>query len=128
MIWQKSNFKILLKKNSSSFFLLYIIHFFRKRLQLNSAQALFLLFGHKSIFSVSGTMLDIYRDEKDEDGFLYIIYASQETFGWNLWTSWASQHQQFKLYFCINSSSSFLHFFIIYALKIYKQLLYILRY
>ena len=53
----------------------------RKRLQLNSSQALFLLFGHKHIFSASGTMLDIYRDHKDNDGFLYVIYASQETFG-----------------------------------------------
>ncbi|XP_066923371.1 microtubule-associated proteins 1A/1B light chain 3A-like [Clytia hemisphaerica] len=53
----------------------------RKRLQLNSSQALFILFDNKNIFSASGALLDIYRDQKDEDGFLYIIYASQETFG-----------------------------------------------
>ncbi|XP_047124891.1 microtubule-associated proteins 1A/1B light chain 3A isoform X2 [Hydra vulgaris] len=53
----------------------------RKRLQLNSSQSLFLLINSRNICSSSLTLLDVYREEKDEDGFLYIVYASQEVFG-----------------------------------------------
>uniref|UniRef100_A0A915NUL1 Autophagy-related protein n=1 Tax=Meloidogyne floridensis TaxID=298350 RepID=A0A915NUL1_9BILA len=35
----------------------------------------------KSVFSMSQTIGQLYDDEKDEDGFLYIVYASQPAFG-----------------------------------------------
>ena len=48
---------------------------------LNSSQAFYLLINNKSVASMATTMLDVYTEDKDEDGFLYMTYASQEMFG-----------------------------------------------
>ncbi|XP_054859769.1 microtubule-associated proteins 1A/1B light chain 3C-like [Eublepharis macularius] len=53
----------------------------RARLLLSSTQAFYLLVNNKSLPSLSVTMAEIYQDSKDEDGFLYMTYASQEMFG-----------------------------------------------
>lgn len=45
------------------------------------SQAFYLLINNAGIASMSLTMAQVYKDHKDEDGFLYMTYASQEMFG-----------------------------------------------
>ncbi|KAK2085964.1 Microtubule-associated proteins 1A/1B light chain 3C, partial [Saguinus oedipus] len=53
----------------------------RSRMVLRDTEAFYLLVNNKSLVSMSATMAEIYRDYKDEDGFVYMTYASQEMFG-----------------------------------------------
>lgn len=53
----------------------------RTRLCLASSQTFYLLVNNKGLPNMAVTMQELYRDYKDEDGFLYLTYASQEMFG-----------------------------------------------
>ncbi|XP_052655277.1 microtubule-associated proteins 1A/1B light chain 3C-like isoform X2 [Harpia harpyja] len=53
----------------------------RTRLCLTSSQTFYLLVNNKGLPNMAITMQELYRDNKDEDGFLYLTYASQEMFG-----------------------------------------------
>ncbi|XP_028647011.1 microtubule-associated proteins 1A/1B light chain 3C [Erpetoichthys calabaricus] len=53
----------------------------RNRMSLMPSQAFYLLVNNTSLASMSQIMTEVYRDHKDEDGFLYMTYASQEMFG-----------------------------------------------
>ncbi|XP_053133918.1 microtubule-associated proteins 1A/1B light chain 3C-like [Hemicordylus capensis] len=54
----------------------------RNRMSLGSSQAFyFLVDGNHSLASMSATMAEVYAAYQDEDGFLYMAYASQEMFG-----------------------------------------------
>ncbi|XP_053316867.1 microtubule-associated proteins 1A/1B light chain 3C [Spea bombifrons] len=57
------------------------INIIRNRMNLSPTQAFYLLVNNKSLASLSLTISELYRDHKDEDGFLYVTYASQEMFG-----------------------------------------------
>jgi len=56
------------------------VHVIRKRLDLPPEKALF-LFCNKILPVASWTMGELYDRHKDHDNFLYISYASENTFG-----------------------------------------------
>ena len=56
------------------------IYIIRKRIKINPEKALFLFINGK-IPSTSQLISTIYDENKDEDGFLYITYSGENTFG-----------------------------------------------
>lgn len=56
------------------------IYVIRKRMKLDSTYALF-LFVNGRIPPTSAMVGSIYAENKDEDGFLYVSYSSENTFG-----------------------------------------------
>lgn len=60
----------------------------RNRMALLPSQAFYLLINNSGLASMSLTMAQVYKDHQDDDGFLYMTYASQEMFGhWPATTS-----------------------------------------
>ena len=53
----------------------------RKRLALKPDKALFLLSESGKMLPSSYTMSQVYESNKDIDGFLYFVYATESTFG-----------------------------------------------
>ena len=54
----------------------------RKRININQATALFLFVGNNDrMIPISQLISNVYEAEKDQDGFLYIVYTSENTFG-----------------------------------------------
>ena len=57
------------------------VYIIRKRIQLTSEKAIFLFTEKHSIPPTSSFISEIYEQFKNEDGFLYLIYAGENTFG-----------------------------------------------
>ncbi|KAJ4969357.1 hypothetical protein NE237_016058 [Protea cynaroides] len=56
------------------------IHILSSRLHLTAGKALFVFV--KNTLPPTGSLMDsVYQSFKDEDGFLYICYSSEKTFG-----------------------------------------------
>jgi len=53
----------------------------RKRIKLEEAQALFIFVDDSTLAATSQTIGNLYQRHKDEDGFLYMIYCSENVFG-----------------------------------------------
>lgn len=45
--------------------------------------------------SLSLTLAEVYTDYAENDGFLYVTYASQEVFGWNI-DYWNSEYRYYS--------------------------------
>lgn len=52
----------------------------RKRIKLDSSQAIFLMINN-TLCPSNTNIGPVYDDHHDEDGFLYITYSSENTFG-----------------------------------------------
>lgn len=56
------------------------VYVIRKRIQLSPEQAIF-VFVNKTLPPTASLMSQIYKDHIDIDGFLYVTYAGESTFG-----------------------------------------------
>jgi len=56
------------------------VYVIRKRIKLSPEQAIF-VFVNNTLPPASALMAQIYKDNKDEDGFLYVTYSGESTFG-----------------------------------------------
>ena len=56
------------------------IYVVRKRIKLDPTEALF-FFVNNILCNNTQTLGEIYKTYKDKDGFLYILYTSENTFG-----------------------------------------------
>lgn len=75
---QMDQIKFLVPKNLTMCELQGVI---RRRLRLQSSKSLYLIVNNRSLVSNSTLLCEVYEREKDDDGFLYMVYASQEAFG-----------------------------------------------
>ena len=69
--------KYLVPSNLNIGQFLYII---RKRIKLSPESSLF-IFINNSLPSTSKLIKNLYENEKDDDGFMYILYKEESTFG-----------------------------------------------
>ena len=58
-----------------------LLYKIRLDIKLMPEKALFLFFGNNDIPPTSARLDDMYRKYQDNDGYLYIMYTSENTFG-----------------------------------------------
>merc|ERR1712228_797786 len=56
------------------------VYVIRKRIKLAPEKAIF-IFVNNTLPSTAALMSQIYKDHKDDDGFLYVTYSGENTFG-----------------------------------------------
>ena len=56
------------------------VYVIRKRIKLKPEQSIFLFVGD-TLPPTSALVSQIYQSQRDEDGFLYVTYSSESTFG-----------------------------------------------
>lgn len=59
------------------------VYVIRKRIKVSAEKAIF-MFVKNVLPPTASLMSDIYEEHKDEDGFLYITYSGENTFGGSL--------------------------------------------
>ena len=70
--------KFLVPNDLSAGQFIYVI---RRRIKLDAVQALYLFCGEGTLPATNTMMSQLYQRHKDEDGFLYVSYAGENTFG-----------------------------------------------
>ena len=70
--------KYMSPKNLTFSQLFYVI---RKRLRMDASKGLFFFLENNSLIVASSLVTDVYAKHADEDGFLYIFYSIENTFG-----------------------------------------------
>lgn len=58
-----------------------MLHVVRKRLKINASQSIFLFTENNTLPMSSITMYALYNEHKNDDGFLYLTYNAEDTFG-----------------------------------------------
>jgi len=58
------------------------VYVIRKRIKLAPERAIF-IFVNNTLPPTAALMSQIYKEHKDEDGFLYVTYSGETTFGSN---------------------------------------------
>mmetsp|Transcript_2192 Transcript_2192/g.4215 ORF Transcript_2192/g.4215 Transcript_2192/m.4215 type:complete len:115 (+) Transcript_2192:143-487(+) len=57
------------------------VYVIRKRIKLTPEKAIF-IFVNNTLPPTGAVMSQIYKEHKDEDGFLYVTYSGESTFGY----------------------------------------------
>ena len=57
------------------------IYVIRKRIKLDESSSLFVFVDETVLAPTSHTMASLYNAHKDDDGFLYLLYCSENVFG-----------------------------------------------
>jgi GABA(A) receptor-associated protein len=70
--------KFLLQKDLTIGQLIYII---RQEIKLDSTQSIFLFVNNTMVPNTGDTIEEIYNNNADKDGFLYITYSAEVAFG-----------------------------------------------
>jgi GABA(A) receptor-associated protein len=70
--------KYLMQKDVTIGQLIFII---RKQIKIDESQSIFLLVNNTTVPASGSTIGEVYDKKLDKDGFLYITYSSQQTFG-----------------------------------------------
>lgn len=71
----------------ASFKMSEVISIIRKNLKIGRDQGLFLLAQGKHVMKANASLVTMYDKYKDQDGFLYIVYAEENIYGWWLYNN-----------------------------------------
>jgi GABA(A) receptor-associated protein len=65
---------------------LYTFHEFifhiRRKIKMEKSESLYVVVGNSHLPAMNRTMLSIYNEFKDPDGYLYLTYSSQQVWGY----------------------------------------------
>ena len=57
------------------------VYIIRKRIELSPEKAVFIFLNNNTIPPTSALLSDLFKKYADDDGFLYLTYAGENTFG-----------------------------------------------